>query len=52
MNAAYVTHGLKILGGGTKMWVGVVVVAVVCSAVCLWLNDSKNRQDLMDGLFG
>jgi hypothetical protein len=30
MNAADVTHGLKVLGGGTKMWVGVIVVAVAC----------------------
>ena len=52
MNAADVTHGLKILGVGTKMWVGVVVVAVACSAVCLWLNDPKNRRDLMTGLLG
>ncbi|MGA8086414.1 MAG: hypothetical protein WCA10_03855 [Terracidiphilus sp.] len=51
MNAADVTHGLKILGGGTKMWVGVLVFAVACSAVCLWLNDPKNRQSLRDGLF-
>lgn len=35
MNAADVTHGLKILGGGTKMWVGVVVFAVACSSVLL-----------------
>ena len=50
MNAADVTHSLKILGGGTKMWVGVVVVAVACSAVCLWLNNPKNRRDLRKGL--
>jgi hypothetical protein len=52
MNAADVTHGLKTLGGGTKMWVGVVVVAAACSAICLWLNDSENRRILMNGLFG
>jgi hypothetical protein len=52
MNAANVTHGLKVLGGGTRMWVGVVVFAIASSAVCLWLNDPKNRHDLMNGLLG
>jgi hypothetical protein len=52
MNAADVTHGLKVLGGGTKMWVGVIVVAVACSAACLWLNDPKNRWHLKNGLLG
>ena len=52
MNAADVTHGLKVLGGGTRMWVGVVVIAVISAVVCLWLNEPKNRQDLVDGLLG
>lgn len=51
MNAADITHGLKSLGGGTRMWVGVLVVAIVSAATCLWLNDAKNRQLLKSGLF-
>lgn len=51
MNAADVTHCLKIIGGGTKMWVGVIVVAAACSAICLWLNKPENRRAILNGLY-
>ena len=52
MNAADVTHGLKILGGGTRMWVGVLVLAIFFAAVCLWMDKLENRETLCRGLFG
>jgi hypothetical protein len=51
MNAADITHGLKLLGGGTRMWVGVLVVALVFAAVSHWLSDVTNRQAIKTGLF-
>lgn len=37
MNAADFTHGLKAVGFGTRMWVGLLVIAVVC----LWLGIQR-----------
>jgi hypothetical protein len=33
MPASSITHGLKVLGGGMKMWLGILVVFVVGAAV-------------------
>jgi hypothetical protein len=47
MNAANVTHGLKALGLGSRMWVGVLVLMTLAYL----LGDPKNRQRVIDGLF-
>jgi hypothetical protein len=52
MNAANVTHALKLAGGNTKMWVGVLVIAVVFAIALRWLAKEGNRQDVDRGLFG
>jgi hypothetical protein len=44
MNAANITHGLKLAGGNTKMWVGVLVIAVASAITLNWLAKVKNRQ--------
>lgn len=41
MNAAAVTHGLKLIGGNTRMWVGVVIVAL---AVALLVNFAEQER--------
>lgn len=43
MNAANITHGLKLAGGNTKMWVGVLVIALVM-AIALHLLASAGKQ--------
>jgi hypothetical protein len=37
MNAADITHGLKLAGGNTRMWVGVLVIAIVFASTLQWL---------------
>ena len=51
MNAAYITHGLKLAGGNTRMWVGVLVIALVLAIALQWLSVAENRQRLERGLF-
>jgi hypothetical protein len=46
MNAANVTHALKLMGGNTRMWVGVLVIAVLAAALMNWLEqERRNRTD-------
>lgn len=51
MNAANITHGLKLAGGNTRMWVGVLVIALVLAIAFEWLSVEENRQRLECGLF-
>ena len=51
MNAANITHGLKLAGGNTRMWVGVLVIALVLAIAFQWLSVEENRQRLEHGLF-
>jgi hypothetical protein len=51
MNAANITHALKLAGGNTKMWVGVLVIAIVFAITLRWLAKEENRQHIDRGLF-
>ena len=51
MNAANITHGLKLAGGNTRMWVGVLVIALVLAIACQWLSVEENKQRMQCGLF-
>ena len=51
MNAAYITHGLKLAGGNTRMWVGVLVIAILFAITLHWLSKEENRQHIHQGLF-
>lgn len=44
MNAANITHGLKLAGGNTRMWVGVLVIAIIFAITLHWLAKAENRQ--------
>jgi hypothetical protein len=46
MNASQITHGLKTLGLGQSMLLGVAVFAVLTT--CAYAN----RERILDGLFG
>jgi hypothetical protein len=52
MNAADITHGLKLAGGNTRMWVGVLVIAILLAITLHWLSEKANRQQIHHGLFG
>lgn len=52
MNAADVTHCLKLAGGNTRMWVGVLVIAIVSAITLNWLAKEENRQHIERGIFG
>jgi hypothetical protein len=52
MNAANITHGLKLAGGNTKMCVGVLVIAILFAMTLHWLSDEANRQHIQRGFFG
>ena len=52
MNAANITHGLKLAGGNTRMWVGVLVIAIVSAITLHWLAKEENRRHIERGLFG
>jgi hypothetical protein len=52
MNAANITHGLKLAGGNTRMWVGVLVIAIAFAITLHWLEKEENRQHLDRGFFG
>ena len=52
MNAANITHGLRLAGGNTRMWVGVLVIAIVSAITLQWLAKEENRQHIERGFFG
>jgi hypothetical protein len=52
MNAANVTHGLKLAGGNTRMWVGVLAIAIVFAIALHWLAEENNRRKIQQGFFG
>jgi hypothetical protein len=43
MNAAVVTHGLKLMGGNTRMWVGVAVIALLAFLLGCWLEQKRQE---------
>lgn len=47
MNASDFTHFMKTAGGGSKMWIGLVVFCLIA----YWLGNPENRRNLKDGLF-
>jgi len=51
MNAANLTHGLKLAGGNTRMWTGVLVIAIIFAIAVHWLAKESNRQHIKRGLF-
>jgi hypothetical protein len=51
MNASYITHGLKLAGGNTRMWVGVLVIAIICAIAVNWLAKEQARRHVERGLF-
>ena len=44
MNAAVVTHGLKLIGGNTRMWVGVVVIALAAVFLVYVLEQQRQKR--------
>jgi hypothetical protein len=52
MNAANITHGLKLAGGNTRMWVGILVIAIIFAIAFHSLANDENRRRLGRGLFG
>ena|SRR5579859_2708382 len=38
MNAANITHGLKLAGGNTRMWIEVLVIVIVFAIAVQWLT--------------
>lgn len=51
MNAANITHALKLAGGNTRMWVGVVVISIALAITLYWLAKEESRQHIQQGLF-
>jgi hypothetical protein len=51
MNAANITHGLKLVGGNTRMWVGVLVIALLAAAVLNYLASERMRHSNKGQLF-
>jgi hypothetical protein len=52
MNAANITHGLKLAGGNTRMWVGVLVIAIILATALHWVANQENKEHIGRGLFG
>jgi hypothetical protein len=52
MNAANITHGLKLAGGNTRMWVGVLVIAIILAITVHWTAKEENRHAIQRGFFG
>ncbi len=52
MNAANITHALKLAGGNTRMWVGVLVIAIVFAIALHWLANEENRKHIERGFLG
>ena len=47
MSAPQITHGLKNIGFGNSMLMGIAVVGVVC----WFLGDKQRRELVLNGLF-
>jgi hypothetical protein len=45
MNAANITHGLKLAGGNTRMWVGILVIATVFAITLYWLASREEQAE-------
>lgn len=43
MNASVVTHGLKLMGGNTRMWVGVAVIALLALLLGCWIEQKRGE---------
>ena len=52
MNAANITHCLKLAGGNTRMWVGVLVIGIIFAFTFNWLANEENRLQIERGFFG
>jgi hypothetical protein len=48
MNASSITHGLKQVGFGQGMLLGIIVIG----ASCWFLGDEKRRKRVIEGLLG
>jgi len=44
MNASGVTHALKLIGGNTRMWVGVLVIAILAAALTYWVEQERRKR--------
>lgn len=44
MNATFVTHGLKLIGGNMRMWVGVVVIALAAALLVYLLEQERQKH--------
>lgn len=47
MNAAVVTHALKLISGNSRMWVGVVVIALA-AAFLVYVLEHQRRKHAFD----
>jgi hypothetical protein len=52
MDATNITHGLKLAGGNTRMWVGVLVIAILFAIALNSLSKEESQQHIRRGLFG
>jgi len=52
MNATFVTHGLKLIGGNTRMWVGVVVIALAAALLVHFLEQEPQKCAAQSVLWG
>lgn len=44
MNASLVTHGLKLIGGNTRMWVGIAVIALLALLLGCWIEQNRQQR--------
>jgi hypothetical protein len=51
MNASDFTHFMKAAGGGSRMWIGLIVICILVAMASIWLNGAENRKRLGNGLF-
>ena len=52
MNATFVTHGLKLIGGKTRMWVGGVVIALAAALLVHFLEQEPQKCAAQSVLWG
>lgn len=51
MNATFVTHGLKLIGGNTRMWVGVVVIAFAAALLVYFFEQERQKRAALSLLY-